>query len=204
VTTATKLQHRLSVGSISDPAVRTMLAGQQVDVLYCDPPWSDGHMRVFARKASESAPHPYVPISWSEFMHSLNELIVMHVTGWVFVEMGNEQAEPCRHILSKVCADVVRHDIVYGSPKRPAALFVGHRDKGVAPTWELPAGASSGGLRQVKAVVASVGKPGQVLLDPCCGFGMSAKAALAAGMTFYGNEIDPRKAAFTRTLLENA
>jgi hypothetical protein len=202
---APTLEHRLTVGSITDEPIKLMLKGRSADVLYCDPPWDDGHMKSFARVASRARTVPVIPIPWTTFMHGLVDIIRDHVRGWVFVEMGNLHVEQTRGYLLDVLDEVHRHEIFYGSPRRPAALLVAHTEDPTLPRrWRMSEAASNGGLRQVKSIVASVGRPGQVLLDPCCGLGLSAKAAIASGMAFYGNELDPSRARVTRELLEGA
>jgi hypothetical protein len=202
MTATTQSLHRLTVGSIDDPPLKAMLNGITVDLLYCDPPWDDGHMKSFARGASENREVPLIPMSWLMFMRSLVGVINHHVSGWVFVEMGTRHAEAAASLISEACVDVVTYNTVYGSPKRPSALLVGHTDHSVKGRWRMPSEATHGGYRQVGSVVASVGRPGQGLLDPCCGLGYSARAARAAGMIFFGNELDPQRAAATRRLLE--
>ena len=68
----------------------------------------------------------------------------------------------------------------------------------------MPADGATGGLRQVLAVLSSVAKPHDVVLDPCCGTGLTARACLRLGLTFYGNELNAARARKTAALLEKA
>ena len=48
-------------------------------------------------------------------------------------------------------------------------------------------------VRAVRVVLV----PGGVVLDPCCGKGFTARAAVAAGMRFRGVELNPARAEVT-------
>jgi hypothetical protein len=68
--------------------------------------------------------------------------------------------------------------------------------------WEFdPTGLSD--IKMTKRVLESVAKPGALVFDPCCGKGMTAKAAHFHDMRFAGVELNPKRAAVTRKFLES-
>jgi len=189
--------HRLSVGSIGGIPMYRLLNGVTADILYCDPPWDDSHMKSFATMARKQTGLPTAVIPWARFMDELVRVIQEHVDGWVFVESGVPRAHAVHAYLESAgLFDLGVHTTTYrsGQSTRPSALLAGHSRLGQAVGWSLPPGGGSGGLRQVLAVVGSVATPGQILLDPCCGTGLSARAAVRLGLTFYGNELNAYRA----------
>jgi hypothetical protein len=196
-------KHRLTVGSLDGEPIRKMLAGQSVQVVYSDPPWDDAHMLSFANMATKRTGIPHEAISWMEMMRSFVKLLENHLEGWLFLEMGHNGIRKATDLITPVVVDLQVFPTTYGGRKNPNTgyLMVGHTQKSAAH-WELDDEWAHGGVRQVAGVVGSVAVPGAVLLDPCCGNGYSAKAALRAGMVFFGNELSEDRAGVTRKILE--
>ena len=197
--------HRLVCGSVDGLPIHQMLNGTHADILYADPPWDDAHMASFATMARKQTGVAVQPIRWETFITGMCSVLAGHVKGWVFVEMGRQHAERTASYLRLVCEDVTIHPTTYrsGGQERPTTLISGHRRPGHAATWRVPADGGTGGLRQVLAVLSSGAKPGDVVLDPCCGTGLTAKACLRLGLTFYGNELNAMRARKTASLLES-
>ena len=186
--------HRLSVCSIEDaPTALRLSAHQKADVLYADPPWDDAHMATFANLARRQTGVKVEPLRWEVFMLSLVTIASSYVEGWVFIEMGRQHAERTAELMRQELEDVAIHSTSYGRG-RPCRLISAHCRPGVAGGYELPPDARYGGLRQVEGVLASVCRQRSIVLDPCCGNGLTASAAIRLGLTFYGCELNGARA----------
>lgn len=51
-------------------------------------------------------------------------------------------------------------------------------------------------------VISRLADPGKLVLDPCCGMGYTARATVAAGMAFRGNELNRARLAKTMRFLQ--
>jgi len=92
----------------------------------------------------------------------------------------------------------------YSAARRPCHLHVFRSP--TSPTVTLPPGYVRGladvrGHHRAAYAIAPFVTSGGILVDPCCGEGDAALAALRAGMIFYGNELHPGRAATTIALL---
>lgn len=65
--------------------------------------------------------------------------------------------------------------------------------------WEGRVDVFAGDRRAAKE---ALGITSGIVLDPCCGKGYTARAAVAHGLTFRGNELNPERAAVTVAWLE--
>ncbi len=56
-------------------------------------------------------------------------------------------------------------------------------------------------VKLVAAAIAPWAEPDAILVDPCCGLGLMAKAAKKHKMRFFGNELNAARMARTQTVL---
>lgn len=185
--------HRVSIGSINGSPVRQMLAGKSVDVMYVDPPWGDGHMKLFMTLARRQAGLSERPEPFDALLDGLMQLMG-HVTGVVYIEMGLRWEGQVEALMQDHLANVTVKHYRY-QRTRPFAILAGTRD-GSRPPMPLT-------HLQGPALVSDALKRsgGFSVLDPCCGKGMTARAALENQMVFYGNELNAVRAAETGSLL---
>ena len=57
---------------------------------------------------------------------------------------------------------------------------------------------------EVREAMRPFALEGQIVLDPCCGLGNSARIAVEHGMTFFGNELNAARLAKTEKILRRA
>jgi predicted RNA methylase len=185
-------EHRVVVGDVMLGAVIRCMDGARADVVYSDPPWGEGNLRYWRTHAGD-ATRP----RWALFVAAWTASIaaVRAPGAPVFVEMGLQWADEFAAALERVGIVVARRwTVQYRSGARllpNALLYAGAPlradfDPSSLNARELP-----------RACVAEVARPGGIVLDPCCGKGFTARAAVAAGMIFRGVELNPKRAEVT-------
>ncbi len=192
--------HRVAQACITTPMLESMLSGRTVDVLYCDPPWGDaaaGYFRTLNRKmtGADSAPVPAGVI-----LDRIFELINRFVKGHVFIEYGRRWRSAMEARFSSLHnAQVFESFYRAGNKILPCLTFYGC----TLPTGNFHPEVREDliGYGQVCRAVESVAVPGGLLLDPCCGMGFSARAAIDNGMVFYGSELNAKRLDKTIALL---
>ena len=177
--------HRVLCGDVTRGAIARLMGDERADVVYCDPPWGPGLLCTFMRAAGVES------VAWSIFLDRFAESVATHRVpdGPIFLEMGLAWVDDLRMACD---AHGIRLDrqwgVHYGSGSslRPSALLYGGPP--LPPSFD-PSGLRGAALP--RACVMAVGRPGGIVLDPCCGKGYSARAAVAARMAFRGVEIGP-------------
>jgi hypothetical protein len=186
----TIIGHRFTVGTITDKPIQAMLRNQVADVCYSSPPWDDAKCRQYSGSR----------LDWSRFFDLLVKVIAEHVNGYVFLEGGVHTSDRAAERLSLVCKDVHVFPTTYSKPGMPSRLLVGHTSQSMAG-WRPHKEWLRGKLAQPFGCVGSVSLPGQTLLDPVCTNVYSAQTARRLGLSFYGNDHNPRRAEAIRRIL---
>lgn len=192
-TTLRDVSFRLSVGEMTTTRADMVLAGEQADVVYTDPPWGSAILHTFYRMAG-NARRP----SWPDFLTTFCAVVAASIRpgGHVFVEMGTRWVDELAAAMA-TCGlpERQRWDVRYGKPLRPNVLWYSGPGVGCDPT-------DMSGEPMTQHVIDAVAAPGALVFDPCCGKGMTARCALRTGMRFAGVEINPDRAAVTRKWVE--
>lgn len=187
--------HRLTNLNIIDPGVDELFSdGRKADILYCDPPWGDAAVKMFAtlaRKAGETVD----VIPYDALVTRLFELIEQHVSGHAIIETGLRwQKNMMRRMSTAGLQNIEARHVVYGNRNMVSTIIFGTFTGAASP---LSAVEGMKGGKVAELVVAQLAAPGGIVFDPCCGMGFSATAALAHGMEFRGNELSAARLAKT-------
>ncbi len=184
--------HKVNCGSLVSGEVDQMLAGETVAVFYSDPPWGDGNLAYWKTMAKKMTGQDLAQVNHDQMYDRIMELIAKHVRGWVFVETGLRWRDyVVQRFLNGNLGAIATFRLQYGSGAKlyDNVLVCGS----TVPANPLSDAFNPSGLRGAKLVqyvVGSVARSGGLVLDPCCGMGYTAKAAVAAGMRFAGNELN--------------
>lgn len=190
--------HAVTLGSVTGEQVDTLMGGHRAEILYSDPPWGDSYMKMFATHTQKATGTRPVQPSYQELCDRYGDIVNRYVTEWVFIENGLSAYQPMLEAVTPYLAAVEVQPMRYGDDLK-AVLIVGRKTPGPLPPLTLE---GLKGLSFVKHVLAQVADPGALVLDPCCGAGYTAKAAVHHGMRFRGNELNPARLAKTITYLE--
>jgi len=184
------------VGDLSVELAMRALAGERASVVYSDPPWGEGNLKYW-RTHNGQCGHP---VSWERFLETIADVLRVAIApnGHIFLEMGCRWAdELSRKMSSAGFPERARWTCLYGPAAKPLPNVLWYSGPGVS--------CNPSGLRgepMTRHVIGSVATPGALVYDPCCGKGMTARCAVRAGMRFVGTELNPKRAAVTRSWLE--
>lgn len=182
--------HRVTALDILDAGVDELFSdGRKAAILYCDPPWGDQHVKFFATQARKDTGRPFRPISYEALIARLFDLVIRHVSGHVFIEIGLRWEDDMRARMHRIgLRNIERAGVVYGHKRHDNALLFGSFANGRAALSRVE---GMSGATVAREAVAPLAERGGILFDPCCGLGLSAVAALRNGMEFRGNELNP-------------
>lgn len=189
-------RHRLLCGDVMAGDVQRVLGRELVDVVYSDPPWGPGNLKYWGTHAKRKQSG-----DWRKFLDAFCVSVTRaSPAGVIFVEMGLRWVDELAAIM-RACgrAEAARWTVQYkaGNELLPNALWYS------GPS--LPAGFNPTPLRGAalpRYCIAPFARPEGIVLDPCCGKGYTARAAVAHGMAFYGLEYNASRLAVSRAWLE--
>lgn len=183
--------HRVSDACITSNQVDELMAGMRARVLYSDPPWGDGNLKYWATINERMTGRRFSPLTYSQLLSRLKDLIQRYVTGHVFIETGKRFVDRALADFKPVINRAHAYKIKYRSGSRFIENYLIHgwtNDSGAAPFDFDPTGMA--GYSVVERCIHEVSLPQEIVFDPCCGMGYSARAAVNAGMRFFGNEFN--------------
>ena len=190
-------RHLLTRGTLLGVQIDEMLDGAPpVHILYSDPPWNDRILKFFENRARRSGVEHVDPTSYADICRAMARLIDLYVVGYAFIETAVTGVDQMLAAVKPMVNETRVFSTRYGSREARiiAGAFFGE------PLHDIPEGL--GGLPLVRACLAPVARAGEYVLDPCCGSGLTAKAAVPLGMGFIGNELDPNRLDLCRRWLE--
>jgi len=202
--------HRLTNASIEESIIDDMLHGEVVDVLYTDPPWDN--MKYWVTMNRKMTGAEFVPLSYDHLLDRVFDLGRQYVNGYICVEAGHRGTDAvlrrfADNDLHGVRSFTTQH--AWGS----ARLIIGGTSQEFGLKGKLTSinGVLWSGREQAskgasisRLTVASLGVRGGLVLDPCCGMGYTARAAVAAGMRFAGNEFNAKRLQKTTDFLRKS
>lgn len=186
--------HRVLCGDLEEGAATLALAvaGQPPTLAYTDPPWNAGNARAFRTKAAVDGPQGR-PV---DFVALLDRVLqAARSSGELWCEMGAGTVDVLRQRAQAAGAEVLGGWPITYYRRQPCRLL-----RISWPPHPPPLSASPAGLDDAHTpawVIHRRTKPGQLVLDPCCGRGLTGVAAARLGRRFLGIELAPRRAAVT-------
>jgi len=196
-------RHRVRHGNVMD-GLDDLLRGEKATIFYSDPPWGQGNLNYWStinkRMAGEQVQQPAL----TAFLHQIAALAARHTTHVVMIEYGIQWEHQLKAVTDE---HALRHlgtattQYATGGKLRPLHL---HAFAPPGSTFTLPPdylGSLEGthGYATTRAVIGALTRAGLtgILLDPCCGLGLQARAAVEHGLTFRGNELNAARLAKT-------
>lgn len=186
--------HRLLHGDLVAGAVGALMGQERADAIYSDPPWGPGNQRYW-HTHNGSVPQT----DWPAFLAAFCGACATYrkPDAPVFVEMGLRWVEELDAAMERVGLPRQRRwDTSYGRPAHPNALLLyGPRD------MPIDLGDSTHGEPVTRTILAEVVRPGSIVLDPCCGKGMTARHTHLCGGSFRGSELNAKRMEVTASWL---
>lgn len=180
--------HRLFVGDITRGAIIGLCDHKMADLVYCVPP-ADLSEAKFSRLKYHAA-----ATTWPSFVAALADAIADNCTGMAAVEMSDLLAATFPEIMQARRFRTL--GITPNQSKSSRSLWCGSRNPNDIAIKGRPSG------NPVSWFLSCAGVAGAIVLDPCIGFGATARAAISLGMTVWGADIDPKKILATKRILE--
>lgn len=195
--------HKVSHASIEDPVVDALVGDSRVRVLYVDPPWGDGNMKYWCTLNKKHTGAEYSPLTFSALLARIIELAKRYVDGYVFIENGPRWEVMIIDGLQRAgFYNVGKFDTKYaGKQKLRCPVMYATTDSRLSLKGDF---SQLSGAALPREVLKTVGTPQGLVLDPCCGMGYTARAAIDAGMHFRGNEFNAKRLSKTIKILEKS
>jgi len=179
-----------------------LLLVENVDMVYCDPPWNSGLARQFRQKADRDK-------GYIDFVAFLKRLVmtVRDVHGPVYIEMGEQHIDDLERIVTGNGGDVVKvWDVTYYNTK-PSKLLLARFRRHVPSTPPRDFTGMDDEDTPLACIRAEVERaragPEFRVFDPCMGTGLTGWSAHEAGVRSVGVELHPRRLAhLPRRLVE--
>lgn len=194
--------HRVRHGDATDPgAIRDLLGGETAQIIYTDPPWGEGMMKYWATLLKRHTGRDVVPVTLDGLLGAVFQAAREFCSHYLIVENGLKWRDTIQ-AAARTAGFYPRMILptVYGSPSKPLRMEVHAFTR--TPLMPFPdeiadAVTNTHGLATVSNMLGPLiqelwrqGHRSPIVLDPCCGLGTTARAALEHGARFYGNELN--------------
>lgn len=198
-------KHKIQRGDIMD-GIDKLMQDDKADFIYTDPPWGQGTLKYFQTLNKKQTGQTPKNVSWSDFMAVFFGILTKYAKDSVVIEMGQRWRDD---IMIGAHQHGFKHNGVatslYGNRKNPLPLDLHFISK--SGSLSISNSFKTNLLNQwgfgVVDFVFDEFCPNQgIILDPMCGMGYTAKAAIKRGLSFYGNEINGKRLEKTFQKLE--
>lgn len=176
--------------------IDNLMQGKKANIFYSDPPWGQGNIsywQTINKRHNNIEPEN---IDYISFLNQIFNLASKHTSGIVLIEYGIKWEKDLISIgLNHNLDHLGVAQITYksGSKILPHHLhFFKTKDYNWNGDINTIINKITGrtGLKCVLDAVEPFIVLDGIVLDPCCGLGMTAQMAKSVGMNFYGNELN--------------
>ena len=195
-----KVKHGDLMGGIVD-----LMGDDRAYIFNCDPPWGAGNLKYWQTINTRMTNAPKRDIDFNSFMDKVFELAVKYTTGFVIISYGVRWKEEVIHMgVRSGLKHLGMSRALYrsGSELLPLDVHVFSKGNLELPHHYFKGIDNTSGYETVSRLIMPIAKPNQIILDPACGLGLTARAAIESGMIFRGNEINERRLQKTIDLLK--
>ncbi len=181
---------------------------EKADLIYSDPPWGQGNLRYWKTINKRMTGEESADINFNDFISNFFELVTKYSKDKVILEYGCNWSDVIENAADRFGFKYNGKVIVYykaGSAMRPCDIHFLSKNSELKLTEEL---ASQCAKKQNLSLVDYIFKylkveKDQICLDPMCGMGFTAQAAMNNEMQFRGNELNKARLAKTIKRLQN-
>lgn len=180
--------------------IDNLMQGRKANIFYSDPPWGQGNISYWQTLNKRHNNIDPENINYNDFLNQIFNLATKHTSGIVIIEYGIKWENDLisigvNHNLDHLGVAEVLYKA--GSKLLPHHVhFFKTKDYNWNGNINEVINKISGRLGDLKCVMDSV-EPfvvsGGIVLDPCCGLGMSAEMAMLVNMDFRGNELNHKR-----------
>lgn len=196
-----KVKQGLIEGGIAD-----LMGSDKADLIYTDPPWGEGTMKWWQKLNEKDTGKAPVDITYDSYMNDMFKILAEYGAGNICIEYGVKWADDLiKRAESYGLVYGTTIELVYrsGSKMAPCHLHLfGNGKAPVYPSALLQDAHHQYGYKLLQQVFRHLAVPGGIVLDPTCGLGYTAKAAVEFGMKFRGNEMNAKRLEKTKARLK--
>jgi len=180
--------HKLLAGDLTEGDVQNLMGQERASVVYTDPPWGQGMVTNFSTGAGVE------PKTWPLFLEKFAHVCYLYSQpeAPIFVEMGCKWVGDLDAAMREMgLIKQGRWETTYSahSPCTLSLYFKRLPEKSLLPTMDF----SGHGTEVPKKALQATVQPGGIVLDPCTGFGTTAKITHKLGGHFRGLELSPKR-----------
>tara|TARA_Y100000310_G_scaffold272733_1_gene287885 strand:- start:4125 stop:4691 length:567 start_codon:yes stop_codon:yes gene_type:complete len=185
--------------------IEDLMSGEVADFVYTDPPWGQALLKFFQTKNTKDTGASPKHINHEEFVSMFFKTIASHSKKIAVVEYGQRWRDEI--ILAALDHGLDHRGTAlshYGSKMHPLDIHVfAPRELDICVTQEFQSDLNGlKGFPVIDVCFKHFAPSNGVVLDPCCGAGYTAKAAVKYGLSFRGNEINSARLSKTIDRLE--
>jgi len=187
-------KHTLECKPIESLDFKTLLGGRKANILYSDPPWGDGNLKYWTTINEKQTGKKFSPLDYNTLLGIFRDLIKNNVDGYCFIECSFKDLDLLEERFKGILFNVKKFAVEYQGGTN-GILF-----GGTSPNYAFNIDLTGmSGFKMVDLCIKEC--PGEIVIDPCCGFGWTARAAVKNGRTFVGNEFNSERIQRTMTEL---
>jgi DNA modification methylase len=188
-------EHKITNASIEDSIVDSMLTGEKIRILYSDPPWGTGNLKYWVTMNKKMTGKDFAPLTYDKLLDRIKDLTTKYVDGHVFIEIGVKWEKEVTEHMSTYLTNIEKFVMLYrsGSKMLPCLMMYGATDPKYKFNTQIYDPTNKTGADVSKNCIKAVAEEGAIVLDPCCGMGYTARAAVANKMQFRGNEFNSKR-----------
>lgn len=198
-------KHKVKHGNIMD-GIADLMLGDKADFIYSDPPWGQGNLRYWQTMNNKMTGAEKRDVIYDDFLNNFFNIVSTYAKDKVVIEYGcqwNEDIKKMaiqhgfRHNGSTVCYYRA------GSVMRPCDLHFLSKTSDITLTDQFKEDCTKlQDLALVEYIFNYLNIPYDgICLDPMCGMGFTAQAAVNRGLRFFGNELNAKRLEKTKARL---
>jgi len=198
-------RHKVRCGDIMT-GIDDLMDGKKADFIYSDPPWGQGNLRYWQTINKRHTGLEPNQINYAEFLPLYFKIVSKYLKDLCVIEYGVSWRDDVIRVGREagLTHAGVFTSLYQASKLLPLDIHVFSKSGEV----DLPDEFESKclelrGVSLVKYIFSALLPHGsQMVLDPMCGMGYTAQAAIDNGLAFYGNELNSTRLAKTIKRLE--
>jgi|TARA_Y100000004_G_C8856010_1_gene386860 hypothetical protein len=189
-------KHSFFNGDITKGAIDKLMENKKFDILYCDPPWGSGALKMFNTLNSKMNNLPKEEVSWEFFLESFCKIInnYSNEDSLVILEMGTKFTNDLK-LFIEMNTNFKLRQIFYPYYRNNNKIYAQNityfscKNDFLFDSTKID---NTIGKLATENIFAQCPKK-DIVLDPCCGFGLTLKMAVKYDMAFFGNEINQKR-----------
>jgi hypothetical protein len=201
-----KGKHKFQNANIVN-GVDQLMNGERADIIYSDPPWGNGNIKYWSTINKRHNNIDTVVLDEHSFLDKVFSIASKYISdnGVILIEYGRKWETLVKDLGVKnglVHNGVVEISYKSGSKLLPHHLHYFGKGKMDIPESHLNSLKGRTGLSVMVDSVKPFIKDSGILLDPCCGLGLSLRLALSINYSFRGNELNMTRLNKTMSLVK--